>query len=316
MLGVYFARGQARVRNDLHKLEPVPGEARVRVLNAGVCATDLALLRGYMGFEGVPGHEFVGRAMEGPLAGQRVVGEINCGCGECPPCRSGDPRHCPTRTVLGILGRGGAFAEELSLPLANLHPVPDRVSNAAATFTEPLAAAFEILEQVPDVHDARALVMGDGRLGLLCAAVLQRAGATLEVLGRHPERAGLLGPALTYTDRPDAASYDLVVEATGVPEMLQHALTFVRPRGRLILKTTAESAPELDLAPIVIHEITVIGSRCGPFPRALAALEEGALTVENLIQARRPLSAGPEALALAGERGRLKVLIDVEGSTS
>jgi threonine dehydrogenase-like Zn-dependent dehydrogenase len=310
MRGLVLDAGGARLVEDLPRPAPRAGECRVRVLAAGVCATDLALARGYMGFRGVPGHEFVGVALDGPLAGRRVVGEINSACGACAACAAGVGRHCPDRTVLGILGRPGAFAEELALPAANLHAVPDAVSSDAATFTEPLAAAFEIPAQV-SVEGARALVLGDGRLGLLCAGVLDLRGARVHVAGHHPARAALLRPGATYVAEPAACAYDLVVEATGAPAALERALRLVRPRGTLVLKTTSEAPASLDLAPLVVNEVTLVGSRCGPFAPALAALAAGALDVEALVHARYPLAEAPRALAHAARPGVLKVLVDV-----
>ena len=248
MRGLYVENGRLRYREDLPRPRAGPNECRVQVLLAGVCATDLALVRGYMGFEGVPGHEFVGLALDGPLAGRRVVGEINAACGECPACRAEDSwgeRHCANRSVLGILDRGGAFAEELALPTANLHPVPEGVSDEAATFTEPLAAAFEIPEQLELAPGEHALVVGDGRLGLLCAQVLASRGLHVELAGRHPER-GALFPGAGIRHLGDLAGagtgYDLVVEATGHPAVLQEALARVRPRGRLVARPARTSS--------------------------------------------------------------------------
>lgn len=308
MRGVWFEDGHVTLRGDLERPAPAPGRCRVRVLKAGICATDLALRAGYMGFRGVPGHEFVGIALDGPLTGRRVVGEINLACGRCPTCLAGLERHCPERTVLGILGHGGAFAEEVSLPERNLHPVPDGVSDAAATFTEPLAAAFEIPEQVP-VAGAQALVVGDGRLGILCAKVLRNRGASVSIRGRHPERAPLVD--LPWIETPDPHTFDLVVEATGRPEVLQQALDWVRPRGTLVLKTTAAHAAPLDLAPLVVNEVSLVGSRCGPFPPALDLLARGEIDVEGMVQARYPLEHAEEALQRAADRGTLKVLLEV-----
>jgi threonine dehydrogenase-like Zn-dependent dehydrogenase len=290
----------------------------VRVTRAGVCATDLSLARGYMGFEGVPGHEFVGVALDGPLAGQRVVGEINAGCGRCRSCASGLERHCPQRTVLGILGRSGAFAEELALPARNLHPVPEEVSDDVAVFAEPLAAAFEIPAEIGLVKGAPALVLGDGRLGLLCAQVLALEGLEVLVHGRHPERAAFLPAGCRHGGPPPEEPerrFDLVVEATGDPAMLQRALLFTRPRGMLVLKTTSERPAPLDLAPLVVDEIILVGSRCGPFAPALEALRTGRVEVAPLIHARFPLAEGARAFQRAAEPGTLKVLIDVDPET-
>ncbi len=290
----------------------------MRVLRAGVCATDLALARGYMGFAGVPGHEFVGEALEGPLRGRRVVGEINAGCGRCDDCRAGDPRHCPDRTVLGILGRPGAFAEQLSLPAANLHAVPDGLPTDRAVFVEPLAAAFEIAEQVPLPAGARTLVAGDGRLGLLCSQVLALRGLDVTLRGRHPERAERLPAGIHFEaadgDADGDRSFDLAVEATGDPEALGAVLGRVRPRGTVVLKTTTERLSPVDLARVVVDELTLVGSRCGPFRPALRALERGEVVVDPLIAARFPLEGAAEAFETAARPGILKVLLDLERS--
>ncbi len=316
MRGLFIERGRLTLRDDLPAPEPRPGETRVRVLRAGVCATDLALVRGYMGFAGVPGHEFVGRALDGPLAGRRVVGDINAACGTCERCRSGLARHCAERSVLGILGRAGAFAEQLALPSVNLHAVPDGVATDDATFVEPLAAAFEIAEQVDLAAVERALVVGDGRLGLLCAQVLALAGADVTLAGRHPERAALVPAALAGRVRAVAlddagAGYDLAVEASGAPETLAAVVPLVRPRGTIVLKTTAERPATIDLAPLVVNELSLVGSRCGPFEPALDALARGAVRVAAMIHGRFPLAQGVEAFARAAQPGVLKILIDV-----
>ncbi|MHC4376189.1 MAG: alcohol dehydrogenase catalytic domain-containing protein [Planctomycetota bacterium] len=317
MLAAHLREGTLTLDSQRPRPEPLPGESRVAVSLAGVCATDLALAKGYMGFRGVPGHEFVGRALDGPLAGKRVVGEINAGCGVCERCRSGDPRHCSERSVLGILLRPGAFAEELRLPDANLLEVPEAVSDEAAVFTEPIAAAGAILEQVGDVSGLPTLVVGDGRLGLCCAAVLAIHGARVELLGRHPGRADLLPGGVRHLGRPLEAGapptrrYPLVVEASGRPESLAAALAWTEPRGRLVLKTTTERPVELDLAPLVVDEIQLLGSRCGRFDVALEWLASGALDPRPWIAARFPLSQVEQALAEAGRGGVLKVLLDI-----
>ena len=295
---------------------PAEREVAVRVLTAGICATDLALARGYMGFQGVPGHEFVGVAEDGPLAGRRVVGEINAGCGRCTLCREGLARHCAERTVLGILGRGGAFAERLVLPAENLHEVPGELSTDEAVFIEPLAAAFEIAEQVELAAFDRALVVGDGRLGLLVAWALALHGLEVDLAGRHPERSDLLPDGVTHRGDLLAGSagrerWSLAVEASGDPQVLPRVLARVRPRGTLVLKTTTEAPTTLDLAPLVVDEVRVIGSRCGPFGPALRALAEGRVRVAPMIEARYPLEDGPDAFERAGRHGTLKVLIDV-----
>lgn len=309
MLGLWLDADGARLRDDLPPPAGGADEVQVDVLCAGVCATDLALARGYMAFEGVPGHEFVGRARTGRLAGRRVVGEINAGCGICELCRSGDPRHCETRTVLGILGRPGAFAESLSLPAVNLHPVPEGVSDEAAVFTEPLAAACALLEALPYVASGTpALVVGDGRLGLLCALVLQNAGAHVTVLGRHPERVERL-PSLRWAKPEPGQQWPIVVEATGALDGPQRALDLVGAKGTLLLKTTLEAPSQLDLARLVVDEISLVGSRCGRFEDALDLLARGAVDPTPLLDAELPLEKGPQALARAAQPGTLKVLI-------
>jgi len=307
--GLWLDAAGARLRDDLQPPPEGADEILVDVLCSGVCATDLALARGYMDFEGVPGHEFVGRARTGSLAGQRVVGEINAGCGTCALCRSGDPRHCETRTVLGILGRPGAFAKSLSLPAVNLHPVPEGVSDEAAVFTEPLAAACALVEALPDLdHGTPALVVGDGRLGLLCALVLQSAGAHVTVLGRHPERVERL-PNLRWASPEPGQQWPIVVEATGALDGPQRALDLVGAKGTLLLKTTLEAPSQLDLARLVVDEIRLVGSRCGRFEDALDLLARGAVDPTPLLDAELPLEKGPEALARAAQPGTLKVLI-------
>jgi threonine dehydrogenase-like Zn-dependent dehydrogenase len=322
MTALVVEGGSARLKRDVPGPPPVAGEARVAVLCAGVCATDLALVRGYMGFAGVPGHEFVGLALEGPLAGRRVVGEINAGCGRCAGCLAGDSRHCPQRTVLGILGRDGAFAEQLRLPARNLLPVPDGLSDDQAVFAEPLAAALRITEQV-EVDGRAVLVAGDGRLGLLCAHVLALAGAEVSVAGRHPERAALLPAGARHLvglldgdgngERPSAPPprlWPLAVEATGNPDVLPRLLRCVEPRGTVVLKTTSERPAEFDLAPVVVAEQSLLGSRCGRLGPALELLASGRIPVGSLIAARYPLERATDALAHAARRGTLKVLIE------
>ncbi len=325
MRALVIGGGRATVRDDVERPASVANETRVAVRAAGICATDLALLRGYMGFAGVPGHEFVGVALDGPLAGQRVVGEINASCGRCDRCRNGRERHCATRTVLGILGRAGAFAEQLSLPTSNLHPLPPEISDDAALFTEPLAAAFAIADQV-DLGSVRsALVVGDGRLGILCAHALALHGVAVLVAGRHPERAPLLPTGALHLGEPlvdgttpfarsPHARHELVVEASGRADVVGHALARVAPRGTLVLKTTTETASTLSLAALVVDEITLIGSRCGAFGPALAAMREGFVDPTALIVARYPLAEAAAALAHAAQPGILKVVIDVSSS--
>jgi threonine dehydrogenase-like Zn-dependent dehydrogenase len=294
---------------------PDAGAALVRVALAGICNTDLELTRGYLQFRGVLGHEFVGTVVEGPEAwrGRRVVGEINFACGRCPLCAAGLGRHCRWRRVMGILGADGAFAEYVAVPVANLHAVPEAVPDDAAVFCEPLAAAFEILEQVPAAAQAGCVVLGDGKLGLLVAQVLAAAGARVLAVGRHAEKLALLrrrGIDTVTIDAWDRAPADVVVEATGSAEGFALAMAATRPRGTLVLKSTVAHAAPLNLAPAVIDELTIVGSRCGPFAPALDALARGAVEVRSLITARLPLRDGAAALQRAAAPGALKVLIE------
>lgn len=293
--------------------------AVVHVALAGICSTDLELIKGYMSFRGVLGHEFTGVVVDGPSEwrGRRVVGEINFACGRCAFCQRGLRRHCPNRRVMGIAGADGAFAEFVAVPAANLHAVPDSVPNEVAVFAEPVAAAFEVLEQVPVARAAEAVVLGDGKLGLLVAQVLHQAGARVRAVGKHPEKLAILrrrGIETTTLAEWDRASADLVVEATGSAEGFALAVAATRPRGTVVLKSTIAEAVHLHTAPLVINEITVIGSRCGSFPPALRALEAGSVDVRSLISAREPLRDGVEALRLASCPGVLKVLLEPSAS--
>jgi len=290
------------------------GVAVVHVSVAGICNTDLELVKGYMDFRGVLGHEFVGTVADGPAAwqGRRVVGEINFACGHCVWCARGLQRHCPTRRVMGILDADGAFAEYVAVPLANLHRIADAVDDEHAVFTEPLAAAFEILDQVALAPDADCVVLGDGKLGLLVAQVLSHAGARVLAVGKHTSHLDILrrrGIATVEVSAWQRTPADIVVEATGSSAGLTMAIAATKPRGTLVLKSTVAGAAQLNLAPLVINEITVVGSRCGRFAPALAALASGAIDVTSLIAARRPLSAGVDGLRCAAEPGALKVLL-------
>jgi threonine dehydrogenase-like Zn-dependent dehydrogenase len=293
------------------------GMALVRVESAGVCKTDLELVKGYMGFRGVLGHEFVGTVIEGPQAwpGKRVVGEINFACGQCSWCRRSLGRHCPKRRVMGILAADGAFAQLVAVPLSNLHEVPASIPNDAAVFTEPLAAAFEILEQIELEPGCEAIVLGDGKLGLLVAQVLHEAGAQVLAVGKHAGKLAILedrGISTVPRNRWDGGAADLVVEATGTADGFASAVAATRPRGTLVLKSTVAETAQLQLAPLVINEISVVGSRCGPFEPALHALATNSVDVRSLISDRVPLSDAADALRLAAQPGKLKVLIENE----
>ncbi|HTM02403.1 MAG TPA: alcohol dehydrogenase catalytic domain-containing protein [Vicinamibacterales bacterium] len=305
--------GIVRFRADYPKPSPSGTDVLVRVLTAGVCETDLQLIKGYMGYRGVLGHEFVGVAENGPLAGRRVVGEINCACGACDLCARELPTHCVNRTVLGIANHDGAFADYLVVPQRNLHPVPDPMPTEIAVFTEPVAAAFQILVQLNVARTDRVIVLGDGRLGNLCAQVLARVAADTLVIGKHPEKLALLQRLGIRTallaEAPTDRRADVVVECTGSESGLPAAISLVRPRGTIVLKTTVAGTQTMPWASFVIDEITLIGSRCGPFDRALVALEHGEVDVRPLIQERLPLERGVDALNLATQR--LKVLLTV-----
>lgn len=304
---------------------PVPvagsGEALIRVTTAGLCSTDLEIAKGYMGFSGVLGHELCGVIADCDrprFIGRRVAGEINLSCGHCELCGRGLSRHCPERTVMGIAGKDGCFAEFVTLPLANLHLLPDALSDERACFVEPTAAAFEILEQVTVMSSDRVAVLGDGKLGLLIAQVLDTVGCGAVLVGRHArklELARLHGIATAELGALARKSFDVVVEATGSPSGMQAAVELVRPRGTVVLKSTYHGKLELDAAPLVIDEITVVGSRCGPFERAIAALASGLVRPDDMIDALMPLHSAEAAFERAAQPGTLKVLLDMRAGT-
>lgn len=293
------------------------GEALVRVLLSGICNTDLEIARGYAGFKGTIGHEFVGLVEESPdrtLVGQRVVGEINAGCGKCDLCRAGDSRHCPSRTVLGIAGRDGAHAEFLQLPTENLFSVPENVPDEHAVFVEPLSAACGILERVSIGTSDRVAVIGDGKLGLLCAQVLALSGASLLLIGKHSSKLRIAERRGIETATPKQAAkrqrqFDVVVEASGAATGFTLALNLLRPRGQLVLKSTFHGKTELDAARIVVDEISIVGSRCGRFTPALDLLKKAAIDVDSLISEEYPLANAVHAMRRAAARGVLKVLL-------
>ena len=316
MRAIVLDRDQVTVRDDYPLPIPADGEVLVRVLRAGICETDLQLIRGYMGFRGVLGHEFVGIAETGPFAGRRVVGEINCSCGKCDTCLAGRPTHCPRRSVIGILNHDGAFANFVAVPQRNLHIVPDSVPTDLAIFTEPLAAAFQIPTQVSLRREDRIVVLGDGRLGNLCAQVLASLCDRVLVIGKHTEKLTILQQLGLETclleNQPRERLADVVVDCTGSETGLPTALQLVRPRGTIILKTTVAGTQTMPWAPIVIDEIRIVGSRCGPFDRALIALEQIEVQVEPLISDRFELSNGLAALERAQSKDALKVLLDID----
>jgi threonine dehydrogenase-like Zn-dependent dehydrogenase len=308
MLSVHLENGMVEV-----KKQPMPrvaeGFARIRMLAAGICSTDLELQRGYYGFSGTPGHEFVGELADGT----RVGGEINLACGHCDWCARGLGRHCPNRTVLGIVKHPGAFREFLTLPVANLHRVPKSISTEHAVFIEPVAAACEILDQIKIAKGAQVAVLGDGKLGLLIAQVLHAHGARVLLLGRHREKmrlvewAGVTSEVLA--DQLPERAFPIVVDATGSQEGLRAAITMCEPRGTVVMKSTVHGLVPIDTAPAIVNEITLVGSRCGRFEPALRLLASGKVRVGDLISGEFPLDRAPEAFAHAATKGVLKVLL-------
>jgi threonine dehydrogenase-like Zn-dependent dehydrogenase len=292
------------------------GDTLIRVRTAGVCATDLEITKGYMNFSGVLGHEFVGVVEASPdksLVGKRVCGEINCACSRCDLCLSGLSTHCRNRSVVGILNHDGCFADLLRIPSINCHAVPDSVDDDHAVFTEPLAAAFQVIKQVPVTAKTWVTVLGDGRLGLLCGQVLRNAGAPVRVIGKHADKLALCDkwgirnrPLAEITPRHDQ---DVVVDCTGSAAGFELALQMLRPRGTLVLKSTVATGKQTNLAPIVIDEVTIVGSRCGPFREALAALAGKTVDVVSLVHRKLKLDQGVEAMDLAGRPGVMKVLL-------
>jgi alcohol dehydrogenase len=316
MLAVHLENGAVTTR-DVEIPHRPEGFALLRLLLAGICNTDLELQRGYYGFSGTPGHEFVAEVVQADtpgLVGQRVVGEINLACTQCDWCRKGLGRHCPRRTVLGIVNQPGAFAEFFVLPERNLHVLPEGLPMERAVFIEPLAAACEILEQAPIPPGDAVAVLGDGKLGLLVALVLHAHGCRVHQFGRHPEKLRIAGDAGVVTEcdaaRLPTAAFDWVVEATGNPEGLRAAVAMARPRGTVVMKSTVHGTVAIDTAPVIVNELTLVGSRCGRFEAAMPLLERGAIPVERMISGRFPLRGAGEAFARAAERGVLKVLLD------
>ena len=313
-----FARHKDQIGlRDVARPIPAAGEALVRVRAAGICNTDLEIIRGYMSFEGTLGHELVGiveECADASWLGARVTAEINLACQRCDLCQRGLQRHCPTRRVLGILDKDGAFAEYVTLPIENLHRVPDGLSDRAACFIEPLAACFEILEQVAITPRDRVAVLGDGKLGTLIAMVLSNNGTPPVLVGKHASkiaRAQRLGIRSTYAQELSPKSYDVVIEATGSPSGMELATSLVRPRGTIVLKSTYHGELTLQAAPWVIDELTIVGSRCGPFSPALSELAAGRLMPESLIDAVFPLHDVERAVQHASEPGVLKVLLQM-----
>ena len=315
MIAVHLEKHRVSIREIARPRRP-EGYAVIRLLCGGICNTDLELLQGYYGFSGTPGHEFVGEvvAADNPrLVGRRVVGEINLACRRCDWCKRGLGRHCPTRKVLGIVGHAGAFREFLTLPEANLHVVPTTVSDETAVFVEPLAAACEILEQASIPRNAEVAVLGDGKLGLLVAQVLHATGHRVRQFGHHRSKLRIAAKAGVATEIAGAhlpvAAYDWVVEATGSANGLRQAVQMTRPRGTVFMKSTVHGKVALDTAPVIVHEINLVGSRCGRFEPALKLLAAGSIQLGEMVSERLPLSRATAAFRLARRPGILKVLL-------
>lgn len=308
-------------RLKFHREWPEPsvpkGEVLIQVRLAGICQTDLEILQGYSQFNGIIGHEFVGVVVNGPknLRGKRVVAEINCVCGQCDMCLKGLSSHCRRRTVLGIAGRNGAFADYVVVPERNCHVLPDNVSNEEAVFVEPLAAAFQIPRQVPIERHMRCTVVGTGRLGLLVAQVLAQTGCRLQVVGRNPrtleycEKKGI--QAFHIDSAVPKMDQDLIVECSGNESGLAMSLQMVRPRGMIVLKSTCAKPWTIDLSPAVVNEVTILGSRCGPFAEAINALARKQVDVLSMISRIVPLHKAAEGLEVAQTSGNIKVLLEV-----
>lgn len=312
MLAVFLYSNQVLMRQVDVPGRP-PGFALIRMRVAGICNTDLELQRGYYGFSGIPGHEFVGEVVEADsplLLGRRVVGEINLACGHCAFCAAGLGRHCDARTVLGIVKHAGAFAEYLTLPEKNLRVLPDDMADEKAVFAEPLAAACEILEQVRIEPGCEVAVLGDGKLGLLIAQTLLWHGARVSVFGRHAEKLRIVKRAgATVSQGEPVGRFPVVVESTGSADGLRCAIGIARARGTVVMKSTVHNEVKIDMAPAIVNEITLVGSRCGLFEPALDLLRQGKIDTAAMVTAEFPLLEAPAAFAKAAERGVLKVLL-------
>lgn len=317
MIGVRLEDGRPVVRRDLPEPRPADGEALIRVHCAGICGTDLALLDGFADFSGIMGHEFIGEVVEATgappeLCGRRVVGRITIACGSCPYCLAGRPGHCEKRRVIGIRGADGVFAQRCCLPVSNLVFVPDPVSDEAAVFAEPLAAALRITEQVQLAESDRVLVIGAGNLGQLAARVLSGLGCRPDVVARHPAQQKRLdgaGIAWISEGEEERHRYDVVVEATGSPDGFSAACRSVRPEGTVVIKSSLAEPVAVDLSDLVVNEISVVGSRCGPLETAVDWLARKRIDPTDLIEARFPLAEAPAAFARAAAPGSMKVVL-------
>jgi threonine dehydrogenase-like Zn-dependent dehydrogenase len=315
MHALYLDDGSITYLSDYPIPSPTSDQALIRITCAGICSTDLELVRGYGGFKGVPGHEFVGMVQESSdkkWISRRVVGSINLGCGYCPQCQSEGPEHCSNRTVLGIIDHDGAFADFIVLPVENLYAVPDTLSDREAVFTEPIAAALRIREQIILPPSEKAAVVGPGKLGMLIGQVLSLDGNEVIMLGRNTKSLNLadsLGLKTDLVSAVDSDHFDIVVEATGNEMGLQQALRIVRPRGTLVLKSTFSGKTTVDLTKVVVGEINIVGSRCGPFEPALRLLANKTIEVKSLIDGEYSLRDGLSAFEYARSPGIRKVLL-------
>lgn len=308
---------ELRYLTDYPVPRPKHDEALIRVTHAGICNTDIEITRGYMGFKGIPGHEFVGiveKCGDRSFLGKRVAGEINLGCGKCTYCRSQMQNHCSDRSVLGIWNKDGAFAEYVTLPVRNLHKIPKSISDEEAVFIEPLAAAYEIIDQVGISSSDKVCVLGDGKLGLLAAQVIAAAGSKLTAVGRHREKLSILdeigintGLSTDFKER----DFDIVIDCTGSPSGIRTALQIVKPRGKIVLKTTIANKIQLDMNQFVINEISLVGSRCGPFPPAIKAIRSRQIDLYPLIGYVYPIEEGVKAFQHASSKSALKVILKV-----
>lgn len=328
MRAIVYKDNNLKYQTDYPTPKPKNNEALIRVTHAGICSTDLEIMKGYMGFQGIPGHEFVGiveKCSDKKLIGKRVVGEINIGCGVCDFCLKKMQNHCTNRSVLGISNKDGVFAEYITLPIPNLHIIPDSITDKEGVFTEPVAAAFEIIEQVNIRRDDKVCVLGDGRLGLITGQVISLTKCRLTVIGKHKEKLSIIkkkGIETRLLSNPPAPpfnkggleglrEFDYVIDCTGSTSGIEYAMKIVKPRGTIILKTTVAEKSPFNTNQIVIDEITLLGSRCGPFPPAIKTLKENSIDVHSLISKVFPLEDGLEALSLASQKDILKVLLKI-----
>jgi len=320
MQALLFADGEVRFDNSYPEPQCGPDDVLIAVELAGICATDLEILKGYMGFSGVLGHEFVGTVAKGPqsLVHRRVVAEINCVCGQCDMCQSGLSIHCRRRQVIGIEGRDGGFAEYVAVPKRNLHLLPENISNEAAIFVEPLASALQIVQQVPSEQRKKVIVVGDGKLGLLVVQVLAAgvAKGNIALLGKHEEKLAFAEKrgiqSMLLDDMLIKSEWDVVVDCSGCAEGFEVASRLVRPRGKLVMKSTWVAGDPVDLSILVINEITLIGSRCGPFANAINALAAEQIVTNGLITSKFKLADGVNALQKAKEPNEIKVVLEIK----